>query len=235
LKIVLLCQKRRLVFEVIDEGGMVGAKWVGLLSGSVLALSATSSGCGRASGVGTPDEGAPIVMNPDPSASLPNATVGHPYTQTFQVTGGGLPPYVIAATSLPPGLTYVPDSGVVSGTPTQPGSYSIEIDITDQDQTLTTFDYALTVLSALTITPGSLPGGHVGQSYSQPITASAGTAPYTFGTEGNLPPGLSLGVSGQPSLSGTPTATGTFTFTVTAIDSSSPNESGSQIYTVTIQ
>jgi hypothetical protein len=113
--------------------------------GVSLALAGIVAGCGRSSGVGTPNEAAPIVMNPDPGMSLPNATVGHPYTQTFQVTGGGLPPYVIAATSLPPGLTYVPDSGVVSGTPTQAGSYSIEIDITDQDQTLTTFDYAITV------------------------------------------------------------------------------------------
>jgi large repetitive protein len=223
-----------------DSMAMKAEAWrvtrsLGVVFASVLALSAGSSGCGRSSGVGTPDEAAPIVMDPDPNASLPNATVGYSYTQTFRVTSGGLPPYAIAATSLPPGLTYVPDSGVVSGTPTEAGSYSIEIDVTDQDGTLTTFDYALAVLPALTITPGSLPDGQVGQRYAQPITVSGGTTPYTFGTEGSLPPGLSLGVSGQPSLFGTPTASGTFTFTLTATDSSSPDESGSQAYTVTIQ
>jgi len=67
------------------------------------------------------------------------------------------------------------------------------------------------------ISPTSLPNGTVGAPYSQLISASGGTAPYTFTvTSGTLPPGLGLGASGA--LSGPPTAAGTFNFTVTAKD-----------------
>ena len=63
-----------------------------------------------------------------------------------------------------------------------------------------------------------LPQGTVGIAYSQTITASGGTGPYTFSiTAGSLPTGLSP-ITGGGLISGTPTAAGTFTFTVTATD-----------------
>ncbi len=59
--------------------------------------------------------------------------------------------------------------------------------------------------------------GPVALPYSQLLTASGGTAPYSFtNTVGSLPPGLALQSDGI--LSGTPTATGVFTFTVAATD-----------------
>ena len=95
--------------------------------------------------------------------------------------------------------------------------------------TITNDDVPVTVL------PGSLPGGTVAVAYSQTITASGGTAPYSFTvTAGALPAGLTL--SGGGVLSGAPTADGTFTFTVTGTDASgAPGPfSGSQTYSVTI-
>src|SRR5205085_9296032 len=63
----------------------------------------------------------------------------------------------------------------------------------------------------------TLPNGTVGVPYSQTITASGGTAPYSFVvTAGAVPNGLTLSSSGV--LSGTPTTAGSFGFTVTAID-----------------
>ncbi|MFC0588208.1 putative Ig domain-containing protein [Novosphingobium aquiterrae] len=87
----------------------------------------------------------------------------------------------------------------------------------------------------VTLTPGSIPGGTVGTAYSQTITPSGGTSPYSFSiTAGALPAGLTLSSGGT--LSGTPTAGGTFNFTVTATDSSgAPGPfSGSQNYSLTI-
>jgi large repetitive protein len=87
----------------------------------------------------------------------------------------------------------------------------------------------------VTVSPGSFPGGTVATAYSQTITASGGTAPYSFAvTAGALPAGLTL--SGGGVLSGTPTAGGTFNFTVTGTDASgAPGPfSGSQAYTVTV-
>jgi len=61
-------------------------------------------------------------------------------------------------------------------------------------------------------------GGTANTAYSQTLTGSGGTAPYTFAvTAGTLPAGLTLSAAGL--LSGTPTATGTFNFTVTGTDS----------------
>ena len=87
----------------------------------------------------------------------------------------------------------------------------------------------------VTVSPGTLPNGAVAAPYSQTITASGGTAPYTFAvTAGALPAGLTLSPAGA--LTGTPTAGGTFNFTVTATDSSPfPGPfPGSQAYTLVI-
>lgn len=87
----------------------------------------------------------------------------------------------------------------------------------------------------VTISPASLPNGAVSTAYSQTLSGSGGTGPYSFSvTAGSLPAGLTLSPSGV--LSGTPTAGGTFNFTVTGADSSAfPGPfSGSQAYTLTI-
>jgi hypothetical protein len=71
----------------------------------------------------------------------------------------------------------------------------------------------------ITIAPPTLPGGVVATAYSQQITASGGTGPYTFTVvSGAVPAGLTLTPAGL--LSGTPTTpvTPTSTFTVRATD-----------------
>jgi outer membrane autotransporter protein len=83
----------------------------------------------------------------------------------------------------------------------------------------------------ITLAPPTLPSGSTNVPYSQTITASGGTAPYTFAvTSGTLPSGLALSTQGV--LSGTPKSVGTSTFTVTATDS--PGRSGSQSYALSI-
>ena len=72
---------------------------------------------------------------------------------------------------------------------------------------------------SITLAQGALPAARIGITYSQALTASGGTGPYTFAlTGGQLPAGLSLSAGGV--LSGTPTAGGTFSITVRATDSS---------------
>jgi hypothetical protein len=70
------------------------------------------------------------------------------------------------------------------------------------------------------VAPATLISGQVSVSYSQQLTASGGTQPYTYTvSSGNLPPGLTLnGATGL--LSGTPTMANTYPFTITAVDSS---------------
>ncbi|MCU0116598.1 Ig domain-containing protein, partial [Curtobacterium flaccumfaciens] len=85
----------------------------------------------------------------------------------------------------------------------------------------------------VTVGPASLPAATAGSAYSQNLSASGGTAPYTFAvTAGALPAGLSLSVTGV--LSGTPIATGSFDFTATATDSGGSPTSGNRAYTLTV-
>lgn len=68
-------------------------------------------------------------------------------------------------------------------------------------------------LQAPSVIITALPGGKVGEAYSQTLAAT-GSVPITWSLEsGSLPAGLTL--SGN-TISGTPTAAGTFTFTVKA-------------------
>ncbi|HYM01001.1 MAG TPA: putative Ig domain-containing protein [Blastocatellia bacterium] len=75
-----------------------------------------------------------------------------------------------------------------------------------------------------TVTPVSiagttLPRGTQGAAYSATLTATGGTAPYTWSllsTSGPIPPGLSLSASGA--ISGTPSVTNSYGFTVQVTD-----------------
>lgn len=111
-------------------------------------------------------------------------------------------------------------AGVLSGTPTAGGAFPITITVTDSTSQTGSKNYPLTVNSpTVTITPVTLPSPTDGVAYSQSLSASGGTAPYSFAiTAGALPAGLALAANGT--LSGTPTAGGNFNFTVTATDAS---------------
>jgi Putative Ig domain len=73
---------------------------------------------------------------------------------------------------------------------------------------------------ALKIATASLPGGQIGSGYQALLTASDGTAPYTWGlSSGSLPIGLSLSAG---TISGTPAIAGTSSFVLSVTDSSTP-------------
>ena len=67
----------------------------------------------------------------------------------------------------------------------------------------------------------SPPSGEVGVAYSDQLTVSGGTSPFTWSiSSGSLPPGVTIG-SSTGLLSGTPTTAGTYSFTVKVTDSAS--------------
>ena len=71
----------------------------------------------------------------------------------------------------------------------------------------------------LTITTTSLPGGTQGTPYSQQISATGGTTPYTWSiSAGSLPANLTIN-SSTGVISGTPSAAGTANFTIQVADS----------------
>lgn len=151
-------------------------------------------------------------------AALPDGTPGVAYSQALSTSGGIAPySYSIVSGNLPVGVSFS-STGVYSGTPTTAGSYTAQIRSTDDAGFTATASYTVVIAApTIAIAPGSLAAGVRGSSYTQTLTASGGTAPYTFAlTGGTLPTGMSLGSNGV--LSGTPTADGDFDFTVAATD-----------------
>lgn len=168
-------------------------------------------------------------------ATLPNGLAGTAYSQQFTASGGLAPyTYAVAAGTLPAGLS-LSSAGLLSGTPTADGTYNFSVQASDSTggtAGTVTVAYTLTVgAPTITIAPATIPDGVVGEAYTATLTASGGTAPYTYAvTAGALPAGVTLGSGGT--LAGTPTEGGSFTFTVTATDA---NEfTGTQAYTLQI-
>jgi large repetitive protein len=89
-----------------------------------------------------------------------------------------------------------------------------------------------TYIPTLTLSSSPLPAATAETAYSRTLTASGGTAPYTYAvTSGAFPAGMSLNPT-TGALSGTPTAAGSFNFTVTVTD-----HSGSEVmaaYSLTV-
>lgn len=129
---------------------------------------------------------------------------------------------------------------MLSGTPTVEGTFNFTISATDSSGGTGPYSgsraYTLTVAApVIALSPATLPPANEGVAYAQTITASGGTAPYTYSTTpGALPSGITLSSSGV--LSGTPTVNGTYNFTVTATDSSTGSGpySDSQAYSFQI-
>ena len=165
-------------------------------------------------------------------ATLPAGDVGVSYSKTITAVGG-TGPYTFAVTvgTLPPGLA-LSTGGVVSGTPTTVTTSNFTVTATDAAGGTLAAPYSITINTApASLSPASLPAGDVGLAYSQTITASGGTVPFTFAvTAGTLPPGLSLSTSGG--ISGTPTTVGTSNFTITGTDAAGGKLSGP--YAITI-
>ena len=111
------------------------------------------------------------------TSSLPAGTVGTAYTATTLAATGGTPPYTWSASGLPSGLS-ISSAGVISGTPTASGTFSVTVQATDSAQVTATKAYSVTVAAAtapLSITTQApLAGGEVGVAYTQAFAATGG-------------------------------------------------------------
>jgi len=199
----------------------------------------------NAGGTSAPATVTVTVSNPTVTygpSSPAGGTVGTAYSQTLASASGGTAPYTytIASGVLPAGISLA-SNGTLSGTPTAGGTFNFAVTATDSSTgtgpfTATSGTLTLTVSApTITLSPSAVTNATVATAYSQTITASGGTAAYTYAvTSGALPAGLTLSSGGV--LSGTPTAGGTFNFTVTATDSSTGSGpyTGSRAYTLVV-
>ena len=183
---------------------------------------------------------ASVTITPPPlsitTTSVSGATAGTAYSNLLTATGG-TPPYTWTLTSgTPPTGIALQSSGSLSGTTTQAGQFTFTVKASDSSSPQLTASQSFSLTEApppLSITTTSLSSATAGTAYSNPLTATGGTAPYSWTlTSGTLPTGITLQSSG--SLSGTTTQAGQFTFTVKASDSSSPQLTASQSFTLTV-
>src|SRR5581483_7921108 len=119
-----------------------------------------------------------------------------------------------SATGLPTGLS-VSSSGLISGSPSAGGAFSVVISVTDASNPHQNASVTLPLTiqaAALRITTGSLPTGPVNSSYSAQVLATGGVQPYQWSATG-LPLTLSIN-SSTGVISGTPTLDATYSVTV---------------------
>ncbi|MFN7916578.1 MAG: putative Ig domain-containing protein [Vicinamibacterales bacterium] len=163
-------------------------------------------------------------------ATLPIAATPLRYNQPYSqplVIGGGAGPYTFATTTtpMPPGLS-LSAAGLVTGTPTNTGTFSVPILVTDTNgATLVTnqsFTIAGPTSTVLSFASGAALGvRQLGAIATFTVTPTGGAAPYTVNVVGGLPPGFVLQGSGAGpyTVTGLPQAPGTYSFTIDATDS----------------
>jgi len=148
---------------------------------------------------------------------LPDAFVNSAYPpyQYTVLNGAGPVTYSLSNSSLPPGMT-LSSGGVLSGTPTTPGTYNWTLQFTDGVDTEFS-GFNLNVYAVNITTPGQLPNARWNAPYGTTLSASGGTGPYTF-TSSGLPYELTLSPSGIISGTALQNPPGVFGFTVTVTD-----------------
>jgi len=203
--------------------------WLTLSGAGVLTIAATTSGTfpvtvrlRDAVGATTTASLTVVVARRVAIVSGPptDGTVGAPYSFAFAASEGPTP-YVFSRRSgaLPPGLT-LSGAGVLSGTPTTPGSYAFGVQVKALDGTTDTASYTVTIASPPQIVFSTLPTARAGVIYNVTLTAQRGRTPYQW-TLLSGPAGLSLvSSSAGTRLTGTLVVAGQYTVVLRVTDAS---------------
>jgi hypothetical protein len=196
---------------------------------------------------------------PGPPVPLANGIAGLSYSASLSTNGAGPTSWSVTTGTLPPGLTsnpVAPNFLQFSGTPTTVGTYVFTVqasEISTPAPVVATQQYSITIIPQLVITTApALPTAQVGRSYTDTLSATGGTPPYTwfFGQppvsgagrgvhrravlspmQGPPPAGITLSSGGV--LSGIPSAPGTTGFDITVSDSASSPQFATQTFTLT--
>jgi hypothetical protein len=182
----------------------------------------------------------PLSISP---ATLPNGVQGQMYSVLFDTTGfrdsnGFLGEGIGSFTgTLPAGLSFSQMGNFyLSGIPTQTGTYSITVHMSDNFGDALDRSYTLTIIPLVdlplqTIYPQSPLNGTAGLPFSVTFSASDGRQPFVVSlVNGSLPDGLTI--SGGSTLSGVPTTAGTYSFAIRITDAD--QRTGAASYTLNV-
>ena len=149
--------------------------------------------------------GTPVIN----SAVSGTVTVNSAFNYTITANNS---PVSYGATGLPPGLTVNPVTGVISGVPTQAGTYTVLISASNAGSTGVASITIIVLPPPPVISGGVAATGQFGAVFNYSIAGS--NSPTGYGASG-LPPGLAVDpVAGV--ISGVPTAAGIFSVVISA-------------------
>ncbi len=176
---------------------------------------------------GSPNPSPGPAPTPTPALSittsgLPGAMVGAAYSTTLSASGGsGTKTWTVAAGSLPAGLS-LSANGVVSGTPTAPGTASFTAKVAAGGASAQR-QFSLGVTAGLAIAAPAAKVAEVAVPLTIELNATGGSAPYRWElTQGSLPTHVGfIGDQGNGStalIKGVPATSGSFPLTFRVTD-----------------
>ncbi|WP_217486137.1 putative Ig domain-containing protein [Pseudomonas protegens] len=225
----------------VSFGGTAASSFI-VNNASTITATTPSHAAGAVNVVVTTPGGTATLTNgytyavPAPTVGPVSATVAANSSAnpiTLSLSGGAATSVAVStaashgtATASGTSITYTPTAGYS-------GSDTFAYTATNASGTSSPATVTITVSPpTLSVTPTTLPNGTQGSAYSQTLSASGGTAPYSYAiTAGALPAGLTLNTS-TGVISGTPSASGTANLTITATDANSAT--GSRAYSLLI-
>jgi hypothetical protein len=153
-------------------------------------------------------------------STLPQATVGAPYSASLTASGGTAP-YAFQIISGRPDWLTMDSQGRLSGTPDAAGQHTMTISVFDNALVDSIAIVSLDVISSGPLTlAASVPAGVAQRPYSQRVV-EGGRPPYQVNVlDGSFPDGMAISAEGF--LAGTPTRAGSWSVTVQINDSNSP-------------
>ena len=152
------------------------------------------------------------------TGTLAEAIEGRAYSQQLTAAGGGGGyDWVVAAGSLPSGLTLSP-AGLISGTPVGAGTSSFRVRATDSSGLSATKELAILLVQALAVHTWALPDAMEDAEYAAQIQTVGGRGTLTWSLSGEAAAWLMVSATG--SLSGVPPAAGASAVTITVADES---------------
>lgn len=103
-------------------------------------------------------EAGSVSVSPEFTSETPPAgTEGDEYTYTVTASGTPAPTFTVTSGELPPGLVLDEETGVISGTPTAPGTYEFEITASNGTGPDAVTAYSITIAAAAVVIVPDVP------------------------------------------------------------------------------